>query len=317
LTGRALGSKLHARSQPQRGRYGGRLRIHLTDTEGARAISRHIACLTFDFDAMSGWVARGMTTPTPISRGEFGVIGTTRILALLDKYSIRSTWFVPGVVIETYPAVCARIVEQGHEIGHHGWTHVPPATLSRAKEAEGLMLGNRAIEKLRGRPARGYRSPSWDLSPHTIELLLEQGFDYDSSMMGDDHTPYLARRADIIELEEPVRFGEPTRLIEMPISWSLDDYPHFEFVRTKEAVLQGLMATAGVLQNWLDDFVYMTRTTDWGVLTYTFHPCVIGRGHRMMMLERLILGLLQRGAVFLAMEDAVDEFIARAEPAAD
>jgi hypothetical protein len=75
------------------------------------------------------------------------------------------------------------------------------------------------------------------------------------------------------------------------------------------------MATAGVLQNWLDDFLYMTRTTDWGALTYTFHPCVIGRGHRMMMLERLILGLLERGAVFLAMEDAVDEFLARAEPA--
>ena len=81
--------------------------------------------------------------------------GAGRILALLDKYAIRSAWFVPGVVIETYPEVCARIVEQGHEIGHHGWTHVPPATLSRAKEAEGLMLGNRAIEKLRGRPARG------------------------------------------------------------------------------------------------------------------------------------------------------------------
>jgi peptidoglycan/xylan/chitin deacetylase (PgdA/CDA1 family) len=249
------------------------------------AMSRHIACLSFDLDAMSGWVARGMTTPTPISRGEFGIIGTARILALLDKYSITSTWFVPGVVIETYPEVCARIVERGHEIGHHGWTHIPPATLSRANEAEGLMRGNHAIEKLRGRPARGYRSPSWDLSPHTLELLLEQGFDYDSSMMGDDH--------------------------------SLDDYPHFEFVRTKETVLQGLMATGGVLQNWLDDFLYMTRTTDWGVLTYTFHPCVIGRGHRMMMLERLILGLLERGVAFLTMEDAVDEFVARSGPAAD
>ena len=150
------------------------------------------------------------------------------------------------------------------------------------------MLGNRAIEKLRGRPARGYRSPSWDLSPHTIELLLEQGFDYEFSMMGDDYTPYRARRGDVIELERPVRFGEPTRLVEMPISWTLDDYPHFEFVRTKEAVLPGLMPTGGVLQNWLDDFLYMTRTTDWGVLTYTFHPFVIGRGHRMMMLERLI-----------------------------
>lgn len=278
-------------------------------------MSRHVACLTFDFDVMSGWVARGMTTPTPISRGEFGIVGAKRVLALLDKYAIGATWFVPGVIIETYPKVCAQIVERGHEIGHHGWTHVPPATLSRAKEEEGLVLGNRAIENLCGRRARGYRSPAWDLSPHTVGLLLEQGFDYDSSMMGDDYTPYRARQGDIVELEKPFGFGNQTRLVEMPISWTLDDYPHFEFVRTKEAVLQGLMATSDVLQNWLDDFLYLTRTTDWGVLTYTCHPFVIGRGHRMVMLERLILGLLEQGAVFRTMEDAVDEFLARAESA--
>ena len=80
-------------------------------------------------------------------------------------------------------------------------------------------------------------------------------------MMGDDYTPYLsAPRQRRRAADQPFRFGETTRLVEMPISWTLDDYPHFEFVRTKDAVLQGLMATADVLQNWLDDFRYMTRT---------------------------------------------------------
>jgi peptidoglycan/xylan/chitin deacetylase (PgdA/CDA1 family) len=264
---------------------------------------------------MSGWVARGMTTPTPVSRGEFGIVGAGRILALLAKYQIRSTWFVPGVIIETYPEVCRRAVEAGHEIGHHGWSHVPPAALSREEEQAGLVRGNRAIEKLCGRPGRGYRSPAWDLSPHTIDLLLEQGFDYDSSMMGDDYTPYRARRGDIAHVDEPFQFGEVTRLVEMPISWTVDDYPHFEFVRTKDAVLQGLMPTAGVLENWLDDFRYLTRTLDWGVLTYTCHPFVSGRGHRMLMLERLIQGLQQQGAVFRTMADAVDEFLARSRSA--
>ena len=128
--------------------------------------------------------------------------------------------------------------------------------------------------------------------------------------MGDDYTPYRARRGDVAALDGPFVFGELTRLVEMPISWTLDDYPHFEFVRTRDAVLQGLMATAGVLQNWLDDFAYLTRTLDWGALTYTCHPFVIGRGHRMMMLERLIVGLIEQGAVFLTMEQAVDEFLA-------
>ena len=275
-------------------------------------MSRHIVCLTFDFDVMSGWVARGMTTPTPISRGEFGIVGAGRILALLERYAIRASWFVPGVIIETYPEICARVVAAGHEIGHHGWSHVPPAALSREQEEAGLSRGNQAIERLCGRKARGYRSPAWDLSPHTIDLLLAQGFDYDSSMMGDDYTPYRARRGDVAHVDEPFVFGETTRLVEMPISWSLDDYPHFEFVRTREAVLPGLMATGDVLHNWLDDFEYMRRTMDWGVLTYTCHPYVIGRGHRMLMLERLIEGLLARGAAFATMADAVDEFVSRA-----
>ena len=60
---------------------------------------RHIACLTFDFDAMSGMIAWGLTSPTPISRGEFGAIGVRRILALLAKYRIKATFFIPGVVI--------------------------------------------------------------------------------------------------------------------------------------------------------------------------------------------------------------------------
>jgi len=87
-------------------------------------MARHIVCLSFDFDALSGWIARGLTTPTPISRGEFGVVGAQRLLALLKKHAIQSTWFIPGVTIETYPEVCERIVDQGHETGHHGWTHV-------------------------------------------------------------------------------------------------------------------------------------------------------------------------------------------------
>jgi len=274
-------------------------------------MARHVVCLTFDFDAMTGFIARGMTTPTPISRGEFGLVGVGRILQLLDAHAIRATFFVPGVVIDMFPDACERIVAAGHEIGHHGYTHVPPAGLSREQENEGLAKGNASILRITGQPARGYRSPSWDLSAHTIDLLLEHGFVYESSMMGNDHTPYFARRGDQIRLEAPCIWGEPTRLIELPISWTLDDYPHFEFVRTPSFVMQGLMNANAVLQNWIDDFVYMQRVVDWGVLTYTMHPYVIGRGHRMLMLERLILRLSELGAVFATMEAAAQEFAGR------
>ena len=270
-------------------------------------MSRHIVCLTFDFDTQSGFIARGMTTPTPLSRGEFGLVGARRILALLKSFGLRATWFVPGFTIESHPGTCEAVVQDGHEVAHHSWAHVPPAQQSREEEEADLVRANEAITRLTGRKARGYRSPSWDLSESTIDLLLAHGFLYDSSLMGADYWPYRARRGDRVELGKPFGFGEETALIEMPISWSLDDYPHFEFVRTATTVLPGLHSARTVMENWLDEFRYMRQSVDWGVLTYTMHPYVIGRGYRMLALEGLMKDLQRAGAVFMTMEDAAKE----------
>jgi peptidoglycan-N-acetylglucosamine deacetylase len=268
---------------------------------------RHIVCLTFDFDTQSGFIARGMTTPTPLSRGEFGLTGARRILALLAERRIRATWFTPGFTIESHPQACEAVVEGGHEIGHHSWAHIPPANQSREDEEADLVRANEAIRRLTGRTARGYRSPSWDLSENTVDLLIKHGFFYDSSLMGADYWPYRARRGDVAELGQPFRFGEETPLIEMPISWSLDDFPHFEFVRTPTTVLPGLQPARAVMESWLDEFLYMKRSVDWGILTYTMHPYVIGRGYRMLALESLITRLGEEGADFMTMEDAARE----------
>ncbi|MCG6122827.1 MAG: polysaccharide deacetylase [Microvirga sp.] len=268
-------------------------------------------CLSFDFDAMSGMVARGLKTPTPVSRGEFGAVAAPRILDLLAKWNIRSSWFTPGVVVKTYPEICRRLVAEGHELGNHGWTHIPPADLAPEAEERGLVRASEAIAEIAGRAPRGYRSPSWDLSPVTIQLLIKHGFLYDSSMMGHDHSPYFARAGDVVSDEEPIRFGETTALVEMPISWSLDDFPHFEYLRMPNSLAPGLANANLVLENFIADFDYMARTEEWGVLTYTFHPFVIGRGHRMMMLERLIETLAERGARFVTMEQAAEIFLAR------
>ena len=268
---------------------------------------RHIVCLTFDFDTQSGFIARGMTTPTPLSRGEFGATASGRILKFLSERDIKATWFVPGFTIESWPKESAAVVEAGHEIGHHSWAHIPPANQTRQEEEADLVRANDNIVKLTGRKARGYRSPSWDLSAHTIDLLIKHGFLYDSSLMGADYIPYRARRGDIVELGKPYRFGETTSLIEMPVSWSLDDYPHFEFVRTAQSVLPGLQPARAVMQSWHDEFRYMKKTVDWGVLTITMHPFVIGRGYRMLALEGLVTKLANDGAVFMTMEQAAQE----------
>ena len=280
-------------------------------------MAKHIVCLSFDFDAISGFIARGARTPTPISRGEFGVrVGAPRLLALMKKFRIKSSWFVPGHTIETFPDAVKAVARAGHEIGHHGWKHVSPSAYTREEEEVELMRGNNAIERICGQYARGYRSPSWDLSPHSVELFLEHGFTYDSSMMGDDYTPYYARQGDVIELERPAQPGRATPLVEMPISWSTDDAPHFEYMRTGNAIRPGLMNAGRVLENWVNDFLYMRKALKWGALTFTCHPFISGRGHRIMMLEALIRRLKDEGAVFQRMDETVEEFRRRMPAAA-
>ena len=264
-----------------------------------------LVCLTFDHDNASSMISRKLTSPTMISRGDFGIVAVPRILELLHRHGIPTTWFIPGHTIESYPTCVRSVADAGHEIGNHGWTHRIPATLGREGEEEELVRGNAAILALTGRKPVGYRSPSWDLSPHSVDLLLKHGFVYDSSMMGHDISPYQARRDDEITLLEPMRFGADTDLVEMPISWSLDDHPHFEFMRTEQTILPGLMNARAVFQNFTDEFTYMKKHNDWGVLTYTFHPHVVGRGQRMLALEGFIETLSREGARFVTMETAV------------
>ena len=280
-------------------------------------MKRHIVCLTFDHDHLSGFIARDLTSPTAISRGEYDIVVIPRLVALLARYGIKATFFTPGHTIDSTPEAVMPYVESGHELAHHGWTHRMPVTLSREEEEEEIVRGNNSIKRVSGRTARGYRSPAWDLSSHSIELLLKHGIQYDSSLMGHDYDCYYARQGDVAELKKPFVRGRATRLVEMPISWSLDDYPHFEYMRNPNGSIQaGLMNANNVLENFVDDFTYMTEVCpDFGILTYTFHPHVIGRGHRMMMLERLIKKVAAAGAEFMTMEAAMTVWLAR-QPAA-
>ncbi|MCS0502145.1 polysaccharide deacetylase family protein [Ancylobacter mangrovi] len=277
-------------------------------------MSRHIVCLTFDFDTASGFIARGLATPTPLSRGEFGArVGAGRILDLCKRHAIPTTWFTPGFTIESFPKECEAVVAGGHEIAHHSWAHVPPAMQSREEEEADMVRAIQSIRSLTGAAPRGYRSPSWDLSANTIDLLVKHGFDYDSSLMGDDYAPYKARNGDAAKVGEVLRFGTESGLMEMPISWTMDDHPHFEFYRTPDFLMPGLQSPRQVMESWKDEFRYMRQSSDWGVLTYTMHPYVIGRGYRMLALEDLVEFLAREGAVFMTMAEAAREARRRLE----
>lgn len=248
-----------------------------------------IACLTFDFDAVSLWVSTfKQTTSTPISRGEFGAnVGLPRVMELLDRKGIKATFFVPAQTAASFPEQAHAILNAGHEIGVHGYCHENP--IGAGREAEAGLL-DRAIEKLRGVLGaefypRGYRSPAWDISNDTVDLLVERNFLYDSSMMGSDFSPYRARRGDRVD-EHLFRPGPLTRLIELPVAWELDDFPYFTY--TSRPLFGAMRSPEDVLAYWVAEFDYCHQEVDEGVFTLTMHPQVIGRGPRIRMLERLI-----------------------------
>ncbi len=267
-------------------------------------------CLTFDFDAVSLWISRNMLTPTPVSRGEFGAVAVPRLLNLLSGRGLPSTWFVPGHTIETYPEVCREIVAAGHEVGLHGYAHENVGTLDQGQEREMFRRAHGLVGDLSGVTPKGNRAPAWDLTPHTVEILLELGLVYDSSLMGNDYSPYRVRRGDEIPPHAPVRFGEETHLVELPVSWALDDYPNFEYLRLPNSIMSGLKSPADVFRNWTDDVAYMLRDFTDGVLVVTFHPQVIGRGHRMLGLERWLDELEQMGVQFGRMDAVAERFLA-------
>jgi peptidoglycan/xylan/chitin deacetylase (PgdA/CDA1 family) len=245
--------------------------------------------LTFDYDAMSNWIgSSGAKSPGMISRGEFGPIGVERILALLESRGIRSTFFVPGHTARAFPGSVQAIEAAGHEIGHHGWVHENPVGLSHHQERKVMEQGLMALQEIAGVRPVGYRSPGWDNSPHTVPLLLEFGFEYESSLMGSDYEPYWCRVGDEFSTTEEFKWGTPVDLVEIPVAWHLDDFIQFEFVATPAGILNAARSTTMAWEIWKGEFDYLYQRVGRGLLTITMHPQVIGRGHRMLFLEQFI-----------------------------
>lgn len=265
-------------------------------------------CLSFDFDAVSLWMSRQITSGTPVSRGEFGVTAIPRILKVLSSRELAATFFIPGHTIASFPEACESIAAAGHEVALHGWAHENVTLLEESTERGILQRSRAAVIKLTGSAPTGYRSPAWDVSPNTLSLLAEAGIVYDSSLMSDDYSPFRPRTGDIVA-DDAMQFGNRSNLVELPISWTVDDYPQFEYLRMPGLLMPGLRKPGDVFSNWSDDVRYMLRDFDRGVLTATFHPQVIGRGHRLLGLERWLDELIEMGVEFRRMDSVAAEFL--------
>lgn len=95
----------------------------------------------------------------------------------------------------------------------------------------------------------------------------------------------------------PYVFGREIELVEIPVTWGLDDFPPFEYVWTAKGINPGLSAPSQVYEVWSGDFDYLYERLGTGVFCLTLHPQVIGRGHRLLMLERLLQHMRERSGV--------------------
>lgn len=257
-------------------------------------------CITFDFDGMSSWVGTFKSKdPAVVSRGQFGAVALPRILALLESYRVRTSFAVPGHTAYAFPDLVKAIRDQGHELVHHGWVHDNPASRDEAGERHILDRGLEALDRVAGIRPTGYRSPGWALSERSVEILLEYGFTYDSSCMGHDFYPYYLRSGDQMSDDSAFRFGETTELVELPVTWGLDDFPASELIWGAN---QGLQPASALEENWRGDFDWAKAHCPGGIFNLTLHPQTTGRGNRMLLLERLLEYMsAQDGVVFEPM----------------
>lgn len=277
-----------------------------------------------DVDAVAGWLGSygGEDSPCDISRGIFaGEVGAPRLLKLFDKYGLKTTWFIPGHSIETFPEQMQMVARAGHEIGLHGYSHENPTALTREQEETILRRCIELIEKLWGRKPVGYVAPWWEFSKNTVELLLKYGIKYDHSLMHNDFHPYYVRVGDSwtkIDYSQPAETwmkplvrGEETDLIEIPANWYLDDLPPMMFIK-KAPNSHGFVNPRDIEQLWRDQFDYVYREYDYAVFTMTIHPDVSGRPQVLLMLERLIEYISRHpGVRWATFEEIANDFAQR------
>ena len=258
--------------------------------------ARVAVSLSFDFDTEPVWLGfQKQQSPSYMSRGEYGArAGMPRILAMLDKYKIPATFFIPAISMVLHPEVIDDIKQRPqHEFGFHSYVHENPLELTEQEEREVYEKAMKIfVEKVGKRPV-GFRSAAWDLTPATIRLVKEMGFLYDSSMMADDR-PY-----------ELVTEGQASGVIELPVEWILDDWPYFQLSWSSHHV--GLRNASDVYSVWASEFdgAYAEGST----FILVMHPQVIGHRYRMQMLERLVTYMRKKPGVWFATQEQIAQYV--------
>ena len=250
----------------------------------------HVAVsLSFDVDNATATLSQGVLDYEVISRGEYGAVdGLPRILRLLDKHQLPSSFFIPAVSAALHPRMITEIQASGrHEIGVHGWIHERLPQLNDEREEQRLLTQSiELLTKMTGKTPVGYRAPSWQFSFWTMQQVKDAGFLYDSSLMASD---------DAYEL---LLDGQPTGVVELPIERILDDFPYFG--GGANGSNPSVDAVFEVFKSEFD-VAYEER----GLYLLTMHPHIMGHRSRVALLDRLIQHMKAKPGVWFATHEQI------------
>lgn len=247
--------------------------------------ARCAVALSFDSDHETNELRDGGKSIGRLGWGQYGSrVAVPRILALLARYQVPATFYVPAVSALLYPDEQKRVVAEGHEIGIHGWIHELNSALSYDVERDLMHRSADALERVSGVRPVGLRTPSWDFSPHTLRIEKEMGLQYDSSLMADE---------DCYEL---LLDGEPTGIVELPVEWVRDDAVYFMMHRFQS--LRPYTPPSDVLDIFRRELDAAYH--EGGIFQLTMHPHVIGYRSRIWILEEIIRDARARSGVWFA-----------------
>jgi peptidoglycan/xylan/chitin deacetylase (PgdA/CDA1 family) len=235
----------------------------------------------------------------PISMGRYGpTVAIPRILDTYRRYGIHQSFFLPGWCVETYPNAVEAILEGGHEIGHHGYLHEDP--IEAPDQRYWFERALAAYRKYCGGTPAGYRAPVYNINQEVVDLLVEHGFRYESSMMADD-IPYRVETA-------------AGGFWEMPVHWGTDDWPPFAHYAEIGYMMPVKAPSAGLGAFWEE---FEAAYEAGGFFMLIIHPFLTGRLARWRQVEAWLEETLRTKDVWFArldqIADHLDGLVARGE----
>ncbi|GAA1893160.1 polysaccharide deacetylase family protein [Actinomadura bangladeshensis] len=250
--------------------------------------------LSFDSDHETIPLRDGELLPGKLSQGEYGArVGVPRILRLLERFEAPSTFFMPAVSALLHDGEAKSYADAGHEVALHGWIHERNTHLPAGVERDLAFRAADTLERLTGTRPVGIRTPSWDFSSDSLEIIRELGLTYDSSLMADD------------DCYEILADGEPTGIVELPVEWIRDDMPYFMMERF--STLRPYTPPRGVLSIWRDEFD--GAYAEGGIFQLTLHPHCIGHRSRLSMLTELLEHIASHEGVWFATHAQIADHV--------